>query len=208
MLERLRFVRRRRKWLLGRWAAKSLLQGVETLRTGTRPDAATLLIFNEPSGAPYAAREPEGRLPIHISISHREHWGVAGASLVPAESLGIDIETIEARGTDWCADYFVAHEMDAVRAAGDARDRVVATIWSAKESALKALGVGLRMDPRRVEVRVAPSDCASAPEALDGWTPLDLRIDLEKALRKTVRAYSMECSDHVLTSVLLTGVEA
>jgi hypothetical protein len=95
--------------------------------------------------------------------------------------------------------------MDAVRAAGEARDRVVATIWSAKESALKALGVGLRMDPRRVEVRVASSDRPTALEALDSWMPLDLKIDPEKALGRTVRAYSMESSDHVLTAVLLTG---
>jgi phosphopantetheinyl transferase len=173
-------------------------------RTGFRPEASSVLIINEPSGVPYAAREPEGRLPFSISISHRDDWGAAGVSLDPTASLGLDLETIEAIGVDWCADYFVAHEMDAVRAAGEARDRVVATIWSAKESALKALGLGLRMDPRRIEVRVAPADCSSVVLAVDGWVPLELRADPLTALGDTVRAYSLACSDYVLTAVLLT----
>ena len=173
-------------------------------RTGSRPAASSILIANEPSGAPFAAHESQGRLPFSISISHRDDWGAAGLSLDPAASLGIDLETIDARGGDWCADYFVAHEMDAVRAAGEARDRVVATIWSAKESALKALGLGLRMDPRRIEVRIAPADRSSAEWLVDGWVPVELRADPQTALGDTARAYSMDCSDYVLTAVLLT----
>jgi 4'-phosphopantetheinyl transferase len=203
-LESFRFAQRRRKWLLGRWAAKSLLQDLEMERTGRRPDAASLLILNEPSGLPYAAREAEGRLPLSISISHRSDWSVAGVALDPGASLGIDLETIEPRGIEWCADYFVAHEMDAVRAAGKERDRVVATIWSAKESALKALGIGLRLDTRRIEVKLTPAHSVPAAAPIDGWMPLDLAAGPQARLGDAVRAFSMQCPDYVLTAVVLT----
>jgi len=204
VFERFRFARRRRKWLLGRCAAKSLLQDLEMDRTGRRPEASSLVILNDPSGLPYAAIEPDGRLPLSLSISHRTDWGVAGVALDAGASLGIDLETIEPRGADWCADYFVAHEMDAVRAADNDRDRVVATIWSAKESAIKALGLGLRLDLRRIEVKLPFAHCACSAGTLEGWAPLEVDARPEIGLGNGVRAFSMHCPDYVLTAVVLT----
>jgi 4'-phosphopantetheinyl transferase len=52
--------------------------------------------------------------------------------------------------------------------AGDDRDMVVNLLWSAKESALKVLGTGLRRDTQTLEVTPA------APHG-DGWGALTVR---------------------------------
>ena len=60
-------------------------------------------------------------------------------------ALGLDLETIEQRPHALFADYFTDTELAAVRAAGANGDVEVARIWSAKESVLKAAGLGLRI---------------------------------------------------------------
>jgi 4'-phosphopantetheinyl transferase len=70
--------------------------------------------------------------------------------------VGCDLETIEPRSPAFLADYFTDEERDlAGRMAGADRDRVVTLLWSAKESALKALGCGLRADTRVVSAAPA-----------------------------------------------------
>ncbi|MGB8294221.1 MAG: hypothetical protein WCG85_02215, partial [Polyangia bacterium] len=79
---------RRRKWLLGRWAAKRLLGELAAEENGL---VAELLgesesnqdwrgqfsILNDEAGVPYVDQQGHGRLPLSLSISHREDCGLA-----------------------------------------------------------------------------------------------------------------------------------
>lgn len=148
---------RREDFLLGRWAAKRLLASV----LGCEPGPA-LEIRAAPSGRPEALLDGQP-LRLSISISHRE--GLALAAVDDAgRPLGADLEAVEPRSDAFVRDYFTRSEIAAV-AAGE-RNLLANLIWSAKESALKALRTGLRLDTRSVEVRL-PEDGGS-----EGWRPL------------------------------------
>jgi phosphopantetheinyl transferase len=79
--------------------------------------------------------------------------------------LGCDLELIEARSDSFIADYFTEYEQTIIaQGRGDQRDQLVTTLWSAKESALKALQVGLRVDTRSVQIRLSPHDTKRAEQ--------------------------------------------
>jgi 4'-phosphopantetheinyl transferase len=85
-------------------------------------------------------------------------------------ALGCDLELVERRSDAFVADYLTAPERAAVQAAAaDDRPLLVAVVWSAKESALKALRAGLRLDTRWVAV-----DPPAAAEP-GRWHPLTVR---------------------------------
>jgi phosphopantetheinyl transferase len=70
----------------------------------------------------------------------------------PSAEVGCDLETVEPRSPAFLADYFTDAEPNLVaRTPAAMRDRVLTLLWSAKESALKALGSGLRLDTRSVD---------------------------------------------------------
>jgi 4'-phosphopantetheinyl transferase len=84
--------------------------------------------------------------------------------------MGCDLEMIEPRSDAFVADYFTLEEQALVaRAAPADRPRLLALLWSAKESALKALHEGLRLDTRSVMVHPF-----AAPFDLNGWSPLEV----------------------------------
>jgi 4'-phosphopantetheinyl transferase EntD len=69
------------------------------------------------------------------------------------------------------ADYFTPEEQALVGFAAAAdRARLVTLLWSAKESALKALHTGLRLDTRAVIVSPV-----HAPDCEGAWRPLHVR---------------------------------
>ena len=68
--------------------------------------------------------------------------------------LGCDLEIVEPRSDAFIADYFTAEEQALIeRTSAADRSLLLALLWSAKESALKALRAGLRLDTRSVIVR-------------------------------------------------------
>jgi 4'-phosphopantetheinyl transferase len=68
--------------------------------------------------------------------------------------VGTDLEKVEVRTETFILDYFTPTERHLVdKYPAESRAMAVTLIWSAKESMLKALGVGLRWDTRTVEVR-------------------------------------------------------
>jgi 4'-phosphopantetheinyl transferase len=113
------------------------------------------------------------RAPLAISISHRGGLGACVAAAA-GRALGCDLELVEAHSPALARDFFTPAELAMVERAGPAgRDLVVALIWSAKESALKALREGLRLDTRDVEVRVPLEAGALLPGGGgSGWRPL------------------------------------
>lgn len=172
----LRFARRRADWRLGRWTAKRALAAY----LGCLPDAGVLQrieIRASPSGAPevFVAGKPS---PIGISLSHRA--GIALCALTPAgQALGCDLELIEPRSAAFVEDYFTAEER-AFLAGASACDQaaLLALLWSAKESALKALRQGLRLDTRAVAVTLRDGVSLSQSNrraGAEGWQALTVR---------------------------------
>jgi 4'-phosphopantetheinyl transferase len=124
-------------------------------------------ILADLSGAPrvYVGRQLAA---VSISLSHRD--GIAACcvaeSTIPA---GCDLELIETRGSAFIDDYFTPDERAIIaQQHGGKRDQLVTTLWSAKESVLKALRVGLRADTRSVEIRLNVYRAKSTEQCVDG----------------------------------------
>jgi 4'-phosphopantetheinyl transferase len=159
----LRFPRRRRDWLLGRLAAKRLLARVFASRGPLPP--ALLEVRPDARGAPWAtlaepARAfpgvtPGERLPVALAISHSRGRALCAAlsNAGARRRVGCDIEKLEPRSPGLVHDFFDEVEIAAWEASAD-RDLFATTVWSAKESVLKALGLGLGVDTRHVRVRL------------------------------------------------------
>lgn len=167
-LEGLRFAKRRADWRLGRWTAKRALS--VCLGLPAHPQVFKKMdIRPAPSGAPevFFANQPAA---VTISISHRD--GIAACAVTTSEAqIGCDLEMVEPRSDAFVADYFTSEEQALIaRAPADDRPRLLALLWSAKESALKALHEGLRLDTRSVIVSpLNPS------YDLNGWSPVQVR---------------------------------
>lgn len=150
---------RRRDWRLGRWTAKRAVAAVL--------DGTAVEVRAAGDGAPEAlvAGRPA---PVTISISHRAGLGACLASGA-RQPAGCDLELVEPRSPALARDFFTPAELALVAGAGPGgRDLAVALVWSAKESALKALRQGLRLDTREVEVDLLPG-------ASQGWRGLRVR---------------------------------
>src|SRR5579863_5646226 len=146
----LRIPKRRADWRLGRWTCKHAV--AHYLAICSDPARlATIEIRPEPSGATVVFIEGVAA-DVSISLSHRE--GVAACVVGPSGAMfGCDLEAIEPRSEAFVADYLTLEEQATVRKSSSLhRARVVALIWSAKESALKALRVGLRANTGCVSV--------------------------------------------------------
>lgn len=170
----LRFERRRSEWLLGRWTAKQVIRCGSNLLAGVPLDQ--LSIQNAPGGVPQVFFGLGGeRLNGTVSISHRDHMAACAWTGDTESGLGIDIDLVEKRDPSFLSDYFTPTEQAFARALpGDVQDLWITLAWSAKEAVLKVLGVGLRLDTRRVEIR-SVRGLFNAGEAKNDWNVLDVR---------------------------------
>lgn len=187
--ERFAIAHRRADWRLGRWVAKGAL--------------AAWSGGADPAGIGVLARGPDDGYPVvegmearaQVSISHRD--GVALAVVGPlGPAVGGDLERVEPRPAGFAADWFTGAERAAV-AAGPApvRDLVVTVLWSAKESALKALGDGLRRDTREVEATIGLT-----PER-GGWR----RVGVEGPAGRRFEGWWRPCDQLVMVVVADAG---
>jgi 4'-phosphopantetheinyl transferase len=165
---RFRIPKRRRDWLLGRWTAKLALAAL----LDALPPLSAIEIRPAADGAPEAFVHGS-RARLSISLTHR--GGAAACAVGPPDTaLGCDLEIVEPRSDAFLADYFSGNEAYLLaRSAGAMRFRLAALLWSAKESVLKALHAGLRLNPRSVHVAAA-----EALELEDNqWHELSCRVD-------------------------------
>ncbi len=153
-LSRLRFTKRRNDWRLGRWTAKRLT--CSCLRIP--PDAAGLSALEIRAGVDGAPETLHQGMPAPISISISHSAGVSFCVAAhPQVAVGCDLEYIQAHDPNFAEDYFTTEENAFLRRAPeDQHELLVTLIWSAKESALKALREGLRRDTRSVAVNLKP----------------------------------------------------
>jgi 4'-phosphopantetheinyl transferase len=175
-LNNLRFPRRHADWRLGRWTAKCALADYLHLPRVPKVLAGIELRPSE-SGAPEVFFADQSSA-IPISLSHRV--GLAACAVAATHgahgALGCDLEMIEPRSDAFMADYFTTEEQALVaRASALDRSRLLALLWSAKESALKALRAGLRLDTRSVIVTLGGGLSAEAGGRDDSIKDCDLR---------------------------------
>lgn len=186
VLSRLRFPKRRSEWKLGRFTAKRALALFEGIAALDR-----IQIVAAKDGAPEAFVDGR-RIDSGISISHRE--SMAACAIAPASSVGCDLEAVEPRSSRFVIDFFTDRERAEVDDTPDSlRDRKVALTWSAKESALKVLRVGLRRDTRSVEVEIDDLDNIDA-----GWGTLRATVSPEA---RVLSGWWRQVDDLVLTVI-------
>ena len=170
----MRIAKRRADWRLGRWTAKRAVAACLEL-----PEEAEALrrieVRAAPSGAPevFLGAESAG---VTISISHRASTA-ACAVAGPGVELGCDLELIEPRSDGFVEDYLTVDEQRMVaEVRAEDRARLVNLLWSAKESALKALREGLRLDTRVVAV-------TSTRVCVNGWGSLEVETGEGRVFR-------------------------
>jgi 4'-phosphopantetheinyl transferase len=169
-LDALRFPKRHADWRLGRWTAKLAIAGYLDLPPELEV-LAEVELRPAPSGRPdvFLSGWPA---PVALSLSHSSG---AGLSVVaPAGvAVGCDLETVEPRSPEFLADYFTVEEQTLVGATPPhQRDQLLTLLWSAKESALKSLGCGLRLDTR--SVNAVPAGFPNTPG--EDWQRLSLHL--------------------------------
>ncbi|HWQ04000.1 MAG TPA: 4'-phosphopantetheinyl transferase superfamily protein [Longilinea sp.] len=190
---KLRFPQRRADWLLGRWTAKQLLHTSVEQLSGLH--FAEWTVANEGDGRPYASLSGR-RLPGCLSISHRGGQAVCAWSSNAHIGLGIDLEIIEPRTNAFIQDYLTDAEQ--ILAAGRQREGDAVLIWSAKEAMLKAMGTGLRLDTRSVEVMRIGNN-----ETLAKWYALEVHSRVQEEFRWW--AGWQTAAETVLTLAVCTG---
>lgn len=181
-LASLRFPKRRSDWRLGRWTAKRAVAACLNLADDVH-SLANIKILAAASGAPEVFLLNQ-TAPVTISLSHS--GGNALCTVARCEvGLGCDLEIIEPRSDAFVTDYFTGYEQRLVeRTPHEQRPLLSTVLWSAKESCLKALHEGLRLETTSMDVRLLdglpPEDqvCRRpirllAPD-VDGWRPLQV----------------------------------
>jgi 4'-phosphopantetheinyl transferase len=172
----LSFEKRQRDWTLGRWTAKRAV--ASCLQIPNDVDLlAEIEIRASPSGAPYVFFFDQ---PAAVSISLSHSAGCALCVVGSSEaSLGCDLELVEPRDRSFVSDFFTQNEQDLLaQAPADEQPMLATLFWSAKESALKALHVGLRFETTCLDVSptyTAEHWMSGVDEGADiAWLPLSL----------------------------------
>ncbi len=169
VLTALRIPKRRADWRLGRWTAKCAV--VAYLSIAADVEALSRIeISPADCGAPevWLNYEPAR---VTISISHSAGRAVCAVA-PPGVALGCDLESIEARSEAFVNDYFTARELAVIHEqTAAAKPEITTLLWSAKESALKALRTGLRLDTRFVQVSVHDAG------RINSWSPLQVQLE-------------------------------
>jgi len=144
-----KFPKRRRDWLLGRWTVKSALSRL--LPDQDRP-MTDWQILADRDGAPMVLEDGR-KTGIPVSLSHSGNLALCVLA-EEAMQVGCDLEAIEARSRSFEETFFTHSELTLLdqHPCSD-RARLVTLVWSAKESALKILRLGLKADTRRVELK-------------------------------------------------------
>lgn len=88
---------------------------------------------------------------------------------------GIDVEYVENRNKVFVEDYFSSDEQKLVKD----NNLLITAVWSLKEAVVKSQGVGLRLNPRQIQVQaipkvvqarsntIEPFKCLFAPRLID-----------------------------------------
>ena len=144
-------------------------------QVGQRPKE--LCIKADAQGKPFLPGEPE----LSFNLSHTQ--GCAGIVLAIGHPVGVDIEKLHALSDleglieRVCT---TGERQELLRIPHEKREGFFFQLWTRKEALLKALGSGLRFDPRRVEVGIAEErqvDLSGTPGGSRAWYVLSLTAE-------------------------------
>ena len=154
--------KRRSDWLLGRWTAKTALARFYQLPASAQT-LASIELRADSSGAPVVFHGGEkSELAVSLSHSNRNAFFTIAP---PGKAIGCDLEKIEPRSAAFIEDYCTESECHLVDAAApEDRPLLVNLLWSAKESVLKLLRIGLRGDTRSISVVIDTSSLSLGSE--------------------------------------------
>ncbi len=143
---------RRPLWLIGRIAAKEVVQRWARERHGTVLHRLAIEIRTDDRGKPFASVD-RGILDVAIpdlSISHSGATAVVVIAELADSAVGVDMEEYPAGVAPAAPER--AFVQDEIHLAAE-RSIALIDLWCAKEAAAKALGLGLLGEPRRWQVR-------------------------------------------------------
>ncbi len=203
-LARLLFAKRRADWRLGRWTAKRAVASCLNLPFDVH-SLEDIEIRAAPSGSPEVFLFNQ-RAAISLSLSHRSGKALCVIGL-SGRSLGCDLELVESRDHSFIADFFTASEQKLVESApADKLPMLVTLLWSAKESALKALHMGLRLDTTSIEVGLTDAVWKVAKHSRQDdradWSLMSLRHGGDHTLRGCWR-----CADNLVRTVVFSPLQ-
>ncbi len=133
----LKYSRDQQRWvsLLGKYL---LLQGLRIM--GYAPETRRPELRHSPHGRPYLVNGPD------FNLSHSEGWVVC--ALVPEGRIGVDLQAETRRDRARLSQVFSEHEIRLI----ESEQRSAAYFWSRKEALSKAIGLGMRLPYRQLEV--------------------------------------------------------
>jgi phosphopantetheinyl transferase (holo-ACP synthase) len=176
--------KRRRQWLLGRWAAKVACRNWFRGHGKVSPDWMDVEIRTLETGQPYIELPRLGAR-MRLSIAHTDSHALAACAQIP---LGVDVEPIgRLLGADartFSAQIFSDDELQHLPPPDDtlwARSAIRA--WCAKEAAAKLVGTGFQGRPKRFRILQVKADKATV--SYEGGAcriRLDQRFGMQLAL--------------------------
>lgn len=173
VFHKLKIPKRKGEWLGARLLAKDLVRTVD--KRWRDKELNEIEVLNEKSGAPVLVVSGDQGNPGKVSLSHSNGFALCAYSPEDIQ-FGIDLELIEPRSKEFVEDFFTTRELDQVaKLPTDSQNLFVTVIWSGKESVLKALSSGLRVDTRSIEV-ILPGFTVET----DAWNHLRLNSSLIK----------------------------
>lgn len=169
---------RRGNTLRRRQVARAVLRRLLGQQLGLR--AIDVPLRRQPAGKPELAVQGNGLAPLHFSLSYTNDQALLALADAP---VGVDIEAHVPHDVRQLA-LQVCSEQELTRLADYTDDpHAFLDIWSAKEAALKMIGVGLGDDPRGLTVPAASqtfqplsmplSLAGSGPCSVANWRPDD-----------------------------------
>ena len=199
----LRFPKRQRDWLLGRFTAKELLLKLPHFAS-TYP-LHQLTIANDPQGAPYILLPDHTIMKGCLSISHTNGAALCAWTSLTTQHIGSDIELIAPHPQYFIEDYFTPFEItQCVQAPEPFRADLVTAIWSAKEAVLKTLQQGLKWDTRQVEINLSMINLDQIKFGI--WYPAE--VTLPKYEKKTWQLWIQRRQVYMLTLACLKETTA
>ena len=152
VLEKKQVPKRAAEWVAGRMALKSSVRGLLVAINEEPPKLNEICIEPDPQGKPVVSLPDAPDWGGAVSLSHSNGLAMAAVA-APGDfiGLGIDLEKVEPRTEGWAEDYFTPEEAAMADGSND-RWLTLTMFWSLKEAALKALGTGLRIDLKDVQV--------------------------------------------------------
>ncbi len=190
---------RKAQWLAARVVAKKLLIAHISQVTGLEVTPRQISVWRNEGQAPQwkivdskLSKKYNGNTPPKITISHCNGKAVAGLS---AQGFpGVDVEEVAARDASFAKHCFTDGERDNV---GDG-DETLTSLWAIKEAVSKALCLGLKIDPREIEVLKLTTE-GLAEMTLHGMA----KEQMEKLGGESIHAHVEQFGTHVIARAYL-----